>query len=311
MTIRTYIHLSHKRVESPALLDCGATENFMSMDYAKWLHLPIKRLSAPRPLFNVDGTTNRKGDLLFYSDLKMKTGSITKIMRFFLTDLGHHRIILGYPWFVANQPRVDWAKGWINVSHLPVIISPPDLPQIRFPLKPIVHELKQAQSQNEPLLAVRVAYPTKRLTLTQAEWNTIPQHYRQHARVFSEEAAQRFPEPRIWDHAIDLKPGAPSALPGKIYSLTAQEQDELKKFVIEHSRKGYIRPSKSPYAAPFFFIKKKDGKLRPVQDYRRLNQWTVRNTYPLPLIPQLINKARARALFTKFDIRWGYNNVYI
>ena len=96
MTIRTYIHSSHKRAESSALLDCGATENFMSIDYAKWLRLPIKRLSAPCPLFNVDGTTNRKGDLFFYSDLKMKTGSVTKIMRFFLTDLGHHRIILGY-----------------------------------------------------------------------------------------------------------------------------------------------------------------------------------------------------------------------
>jgi len=100
-------------------------------------------------------------------------------------------------------------------------------------------------------------------------------------------------------------------LPGKIYSLTAQEQDELKKFVIEHTQKGYICPSKSPYATPFFFIKKKDGKLRPVQDYRWLNQWTIRNTYPLPLIPQLINKARARVLFTKFNIHWGYNNVRI
>ena len=142
MTIRTYIHSSHKRVESSALLDCGATENFMSMDYAKWLHLPIKRLQAPRPLFNVDGTTNRKGDLLFYSDLKMKTGSIAKTMRFFLTNLGHHRIILGYPWFVANQPRIDWAKGWIDASHLPVIISPPDLPTYRFPLRPTNHELR-------------------------------------------------------------------------------------------------------------------------------------------------------------------------
>jgi Reverse transcriptase (RNA-dependent DNA polymerase) len=76
-------------------------------------------------------------------------------------------------------------------------------------------------------------------------------------------------------------------------------------------KKGYIRPSKSPYAAPFFFIKKKDGKLRPVQDYRRVNQWTIRNRYPLPLISQLINKVRSRTLFTKFDIRWGYNNVRI
>jgi len=89
------------------------------------------------------------------------------------------------------------------------------------------------------------------------------------------------------------------------------EQEELLKFIKEHVSKGYIRPSKSPYAAPFFFIKKKDGKLRPVQDYRRLNQWMICNTYPLPLIPQLINKARSRALFSKFDVRWGYNNVRI
>jgi len=58
MTIHTYIHLSPKRVESTALLDLGATENFMNLDYAKWLNLPIKRLNAPHPLFNVNGTTN-------------------------------------------------------------------------------------------------------------------------------------------------------------------------------------------------------------------------------------------------------------
>jgi Reverse transcriptase (RNA-dependent DNA polymerase) len=63
--------------------------------------------------------------------------------------------------------------------------------------------------------------------------------------------------------------------------------------------------------APFFFIKKKDGRLRPVQDYHHLNEWTIRNRYPLPLIPQLINRARGTSLFTKFDIRWGYNNVRI
>jgi len=211
----------------------------------------------------------------------------------------------------CQPPRIDWAKGWIDASHLPVVISPQKLLPAKFPTRLTVFELKNTQPLEEPLLLLRVAYPAKRLMLTQKEWDTIPLEYRQHTRVFSEGAAQHFPEPRIWDHAIDLKANAPSTLPGKIYSLTAQEQDELKKFVIEHTKKGYIRPSKSPYAAPFFFIKKKDGKLRPVQDYRQLNQWTVRNTYPLPLIPQLINKARTRALFTKFDIRWGYNNVRI
>jgi len=102
--------------------------------------------------------------------------------------------------------------------------------------------------------------------------NPIPTEYRCHHKVFSEEAVQRFPELRIWDHAIELKPGAPSTLPRKIYALSQLELQELAKFIKEHLAKGYIRPSKSPYAAPFFFIKKKDGKLRPVQDYRRLNE---------------------------------------
>ncbi len=76
-------------------------------------------------------------------------------------------------------------------------------------------------------------------------------------------------------------------------------------------KKGYIRPSKSPYASSFFFIKKKSGELRPVQDYRKLNELTIKNRYPLPLIPEIIDKVRDTRLFTKLDVCWGYNNVQI
>ena len=95
----------------------------------------------------------------------------------------------------------------------------------------------------------------------------IPAEYHHHLSVFSEEASHRFPEPHIWDHAIELKPGAPSSIPGKVYQLMQDEQWALLKFIQEQQVKGYIHPSKSPYVAPFFFIKKKDSKLRPVQDY--------------------------------------------
>ena len=64
-------------------------------------------------------------------------------------------------------------------------------------------------------------------------------------------------------------------------------------------------------ATPFFFVDKKDGKLRPVQDYRRLNDITVKNAAPLPLIPDLIDKLHNAHYFTKLDIRWGYNNIRI
>ena len=58
-------------------------------------------------------------------------------------------------------------------------------------------------------------------------------------------------------------------------------------------------------------MKKKDRKLRPVQDYRKLNEWTIRNTYPLPLILELIARVKGAALFSKFDVHWGYNNIRI
>jgi len=64
-------------------------------------------------------------------------------------------------------------------------------------------------------------------------------------------------------------------------------------------------------AAPVFFIKKKDGSLQLVQDYRALNSMTVKNKYPLPLISELVSQLRRARYFTKLDVRWDFNNVRI
>jgi hypothetical protein len=139
----------------------------------------------------------------------------------------------------------------------------------------------------------------------------IPKEYRAFAKVFSKEESKRFPPRRSCDHAIEFKPGAPDAIECKIYPMTRVEDEALDVFIDEQLEKGYIRPSKSQYASSFFFIKKKDGKLRPVQDYRRVNAWTVRNQYPLLLIGDLIRDLGGAVMFTKFDIRQGYNNIRI
>ena len=76
-------------------------------------------------------------------------------------------------------------------------------------------------------------------------------------------------------------------------------------------RKGYIRPFKSPQTSPVFFVPKKDGKKRMVQDYSYLNSWMIKNNYPLPLISDLIDSIRKKKKFTKMDLQWGYNNVRI
>ena len=140
---------------------------------------------------------------------------------------------------------------------------------------------------------------------------SVPAEYHQFKKLFSEEDSQRFPPSRVWDHAIDLKQGTPDTIDCKVYPMAQHEDKALEEFLDEQLAKGYIRPSKSQYASSFFFIKKKDGKLRPVQDYRRLNQYTVRNQYPLPLISDLLTDLRGASIFSKLDVRWGYNNVRI
>jgi hypothetical protein len=93
--------------------------------------------------------------------------------------------------------------------------------------------------------------------------------------------------------------------------MTLTEQTEMDAFLKEALATGRIRQSKSPLRAPVFFIKKKDGKLRFVQDYRALNAITRKNQYPLPLIDDLIHQLKDAHYFTKLDVHWGYNNVRI
>ena len=135
--------------------------------------------------------------------------------------------------------------------------------------------------------------------------------YKGYASVFSEEEAQGFPPSRPWDHAIDFKNGTWDAIDCKVYPMTRTEDDTLDEFIDKQLAKGYICPSISPYALSFFFIKKKDGKLRPVQVYRNINKWMVRNQYLLPLITTLIQELGGAMIYTKLDVRWGYNNVCI
>ena len=99
----------------------------------------------------------------------------------------------------------------------------------------------------------------------------------------------------------------------KLYPLTEYKEEKLYKMIQEHLKRGTIWVSKSPQAFLFFFVNKKEGDLWPVQDYRRLNEWTIKNKYPLPLIDNVIRtiaKLKAK-IFSKFNVKWGYNNIRV
>jgi len=129
-------------------------------------------------------------------------------------------------------------------------------------------------------------------------------------KVFGKVESERMLKRKIWDHAIDLKETF-KLRKGRIYPLSKNKREEVQNFVKDQLRKGYIRPSKSPQTSPVFFVGKKDSSKRIVMDYRNLNNQTIKNNYPLPLITELIDNMGSKKVFTKMDLRWGFNNVKI
>jgi len=138
----------------------------------------------------------------------------------------------------------------------------------------------------------------------------VPENFCRWIKVFGKKQSERMSTRKLWDHAIEIKEGFVPRK-GKVHPLSREEREEVREFVKEQLRKGYIQPSKSPQTALVFFVGKKDGKKRMVQYYCYLNEWTIKNNYPLPLILDVLENIGTKKVFMKIDLRWGYNNIRI
>jgi len=314
-----------KRVDQKALLDCGATECFIHPRAVERLKLLTRKLVKPRKVQNVDGTPNKSREILAAVDLLVDNNGQKASHVFFVTNIGQDDFILGYPFFKASNPNVDWSggciEGFTTISSLNANIwRPPSKGTKRRETTPTwVRCIPGWEKGDEVWLQTRVTKTTVAQQLAEAAtdkmkrtWQEIvPERYHRHGKVFLEEASECFPDRRPWDHAIELKEDAPTSINCRVYPLSPKEKEEQCEFLSQNLRLQRIRRLKSPYASGFFLIRKKDGKFRPVQDYRNLNKWTIPNKYPLPLISELIYDLVEKRLFSKFDIRWGYNNIRI
>ncbi len=137
----------------------------------------------------------------------------------------------------------------------------------------------------------------------------VPAEYCDLCAVFSKYRATSLPPHRPYNCAIDLLPGT-SPPKGRLYSLSGPER-EAKDRYIQSLQAGLIRHSSSPVGAGFFFVQKKDGSLCPCIDYRGLNDITIKNRYPLPLMSSAFELLQRAQVFTKLDLRNAYHLVRI
>jgi hypothetical protein len=316
---------THVQKMTKALIDSGSQDNVISKEYVQQQGFTLKKLDFEILPRNADGTINEQGAVTHTVDLRMKIGSHSEVITFYVVGLTRKAsIFLGHAWLKKHNPEIDWTHNRIKFSRCPEECL------VKRSMTWITNKSKETLGEGDTILLVDLqsaleirgidicAKFTQAQELAEAEnqkrekmtEEKIPEQYREYVKVFAKESFDALPDRKPWDHAIELKPGS-KAVDCKIYPLSSEENKKLDEFLDENLKSGRIRSSKSPMASAFFFVKKKDGSLRPVQDYRKLNEMTIKNRYPLPLISELIDKLKKAKYFTKLDIRWGYNNVRI
>src|SRR6266851_7930964 len=134
-------------------------------------------------------------------DLVTRTRTQIKTLCYFLSDLGENQVILGYLWFAATQPKIDWARGWISYNQLPIVLRSPDAAKAWF-----------LPQQIRPLSHTIIGRTTNTTAKKVLPKNFVPPQYQKHACVFDDQESKKFPPKRSWDNTIELKIGAPTTL---------------------------------------------------------------------------------------------------
>uniref|UniRef100_A0A3Q2CFY6 CCHC-type domain-containing protein n=1 Tax=Cyprinodon variegatus TaxID=28743 RepID=A0A3Q2CFY6_CYPVA len=269
-----------------AFIDSGCERNLIDSGVVEQLQIETVPLTQPLCVSAIDG---KKLHQVTHQTQPLKllvSGNHRETLSFFVFPSACSPLVLGFEWLQRHNPHINWTdrhiESWSTSCHETCLRSA--APAVRSP--------RGGGEMDSPDLT------------------SVPPEYHDMAPVFSKVSATSLPPHRPYDCAIELLPGAP--LPGsRLYSISKPERETMEKYINESLAAGIIRPSSSPLGAGFFFVGKKDGSLRPCIDYRGLNQITVKNKYPLPLLASAFEPVQGATVFTKLDLRNAYHLLRI
>lgn len=329
----------HPEIPTFALIDSGATSSFINADFCKQHDLGLTSKPEPVPLFVIDGRPIKSGAVTHSCSLQAKISDRPVSLTLDVTQLGAYPVILGTPWLRRYNPDIDWRRNTIVVhertlSDQKPIKALPFVPDVNDSDASMIAwldakaftdlaDLPDSQSgllhlSTDSAFTISATYETGPFQDDLPDppdyvanlKQVVPSDYHGLLSAFSKTKADTLPPHRPYDLSVDLEDGKSPPF-GPLYSLSELELKALSDWLKENLSKGFIRASTSPAGAPILFVKKKNGSLRLCVDYRALNNITIKNRYPLPLIPEALDRLRTARIFTKLDLRGAYNLVRV
>jgi len=306
--LRLSMQLDHDEVH--ALIDSGATGNFIEKQYAESLQLRVRPKNKPEIVTAVTGNPQW---ITHEAIVNLEAKTHKEVVRLEIVEIAKDKIILGMPWLRRHNPEIDWLRGTLKFSRCTCgkggePTTRADTPEVK--LYPVSYRTIKRIGAKDPT-SVRRVWIKSLEHQKEGETSQPPPVYGKYGTLFSEPTGDIDLQPhQPWDHEIKLKEGT-EPTSGPIYPMSANELQKVKDYIDDNLRKGHIRASTSPAGYPILFVKKKDGTLRLCVDYRKLNAITVKNRYTLPLISELQDRFQGAKWFTKLDVKDAYTFVRI
>ncbi|XP_076894751.1 uncharacterized protein LOC143547139 [Bidens hawaiensis] len=282
------------------LVDSGASHNFISRRLVESLGLPSRQFK---------GIKIKLGDGHFVSvyqmcvDLSVTVGPCSFLVDALVFDTGSLDFILGLEWLKSLGEVVhDWQHSWMRFTYHGAPVQLHGLQAGRSPL-PALHQWLSMEGTS--VSSSGMGSPTVPPPLTTSQHTTFSSFLQQFGGIFQPPSS--LPPIRSHDHGIQLSTSDPISV--RPYRYPHAQKTEIERQVQELLKMGMIRLSKSAFSSPVILVRKKDNSWHMCVDYRALNNATISNKYPIPVVDELIDELHGSTFFSKLDLKSGYNQI--
>ncbi|XP_058751457.1 uncharacterized protein LOC131624517 [Vicia villosa] len=295
-------------IQVQVLLDSGSSDNFLQPRIAQCLKLPIQQA----PQFQIlvgNGSTLTASGLI--QDLPVTIQGHNLHLPVYLLPITGADLVLGAPWLKTLGPHIaDYdallIKFYLNNKFITLRGD-----QFMAPGQSQFHHIRRLHNTHSIDLSYTLQFHSLAPSSSVATLDNLPEDLaallRNYWKVFEE--PNRLPPPRLQDHSIPLIDGS-NPVKVKPYRYPHSQKTEIERLVSEMLQQGIIQPSTSPFSSPVLLVRKKDGSWRFCTDYRALNAITIKDSFPIPTVDELLDELFGAAYFSKLDLRAGYHQIF-